>query len=532
MDVTIPDIGDAEDVEVIEICVAPGDAVAANDALIVIESDKASLEVPAPFGGTVDKVLVALGDVVNAGDAILCMTEESNGESSDEVGAAEQAPVPEESGDQPPTDGAGTTAELERIEIRMPEMGEAEGVSVIEVAVAEGQAVDVDDLLVVVESEKASMEIPSPFAGVVLEVAVEEGDDVEESKLLVVLEAPRVPNRTPGSPVSPGERSDAPSAPPGAVLPPPPARVERGPEPPRPAAKVYAGPAVRRLARELGADLASMEGSGARGRIVKDDVKAFVKRTLAAPAAAALGIAPLDPVDFSRFGAIDIVPLSRIRARGAVNLHRSWQHVVHVTQHDDIDVTDLEAFRASLKDEAAAEGVRLTPLPFVMKACVRALERHPQFNASLDPGVTSLIFKRYHHIGFAVDTDDGLVVPVVRDAGAKGVYELATEIARLSEAARDKKLKPEEMQGGSFTVSSLGAVGGTGFTPIVNAPEVAILGVARLDTRPVWDGAAFVPRKMLPVSLSYDHRAINGAEAGRFVVDLGRLLSDFRRLAL
>ena len=522
MDVTIPDIGDAEDVEVIEICVDPGDTVAANDALIVIESDKASMEVPAPFPGTVDEILVALGDVVNAGDAILRMGETSNGEPD-----AIEATPPEPAAAAPAADGAPRAALLERMEIRLPDVGEAENVSVIEVAVAEGQAVAVDDLLVVVESEKASMEIPSPFAGTVVEVAVGEGDDVEEASLLVVLEAERTADLPPAAPVStsPPEPTPAEPVPPAAPVETPAERLTT-------TAKVYAGPAVRRLARELGVDLATVNGSGARGRIVKDDVKSFVKRALTTPTAPGLSIAPMEAVDFSRFGEIEVVPLSRIRARGAVNLHRSWQHVVHVTQHDDFDVTDLEAFRASLKDEAAAEGVKLTPLPFIMKACVRALERHPQFNASLDPDVKSLILKRYHHIGFAVDTEDGLVVPVVRDAGAKGVYELAEEIARLSEAARSKKLKPDEMQGGSFTISSLGAVGGTGFTPIVNAPEVAILGVARLDTRPVWDGTAFVPRKILPVSLSYDHRAINGAEAGRFIVDLGKLLSDFRRLAL
>ena len=523
MDVTIPDIGDAEDVEVIEICVVSGDTVAANDALIVIESDKASMEVPAPFAGTVDEILVALGDVVNAGDPILRMEEVADGEPD----AIEAAPT--EQVEPPTADGAPPATATERVEIRLPGVGEAENVSVIEVAVAEGQAVAVDDLLVVVESEKASMEIPSPFAGTVVEVAVGEGDDVEEASLLVVLEADRAAGlpsvATSTSP--PEAKLVEPAVPPTAAE-----SIELPPDRVATTAKVYAGPAVRRLARELGVDLATVNGSGARGRIVKDDVKSFVKRTLTTPTAPGLAIAPMEAVDFSRFGEIEVVPLSRIRARGAVNLHRSWQHVVHVTQHDDFDVTDLEAFRASLKDEAAAEGVRLTPLPFIMKACVRALEQHPQFNASLDPGVTSLILKRYHHIGFAVDTEDGLVVPVVRDAGGKGVYELAAEIVRLSEAARSKKLRPDEMQGGSFTISSLGAVGGTGFTPIVNAPEVAILGVARLDTRPVWDGAAFVPRKILPVSLSYDHRAINGAEAGRFVVDLEKLLGDFRRLAL
>ena len=533
MDVTIPDIGDAEDVEVIEICVVSGDRVAANDALIVIESDKASMEVPAPFAGTVDEILVALGDVVNAGDAILRMDDATASQSPRDF-ASRNLPQGHATAPAEPTTadgGAPSAAGTERVEIRLPDVGEAENVSVIEVAVAEGQAVAVDDLLVVVESEKASMEIPSPFAGRVVEVAVGEGDDVEEASLLVVLEAERTADLPAPAVVS----TSPPEAKPSEPVPPATTAaesLETAPGSVTTTAKVYAGPAVRRLARELGVDLLTVNGSGARGRIVKDDVKSFVKGTLATPTAAGLAIAPMEAVDFSRFGEIDIVPLSRIRARGAVNLHRSWQHVVHVTQHDDFDVTDLEAFRSSLKDDALAEGIKLTPLPFIMKACVRALEQHPQFNASLDPSVKSLILKRYHHIGFAVDTDDGLVVPVVRNAGYKGVYELAVEIARLSEAARSKKLKPDEMQGGSFTISSLGAVGGTGFTPIVNAPEVAILGVARLDTRPVWDGAAFVPRKILPVSLSYDHRAINGAEAGRFVVDLGKLLSDFRRMAL
>jgi len=536
MDVTIPDIGDAEDVEVIEICVAPGDAVAENDALIVIESDKASMEVPAPFAGTVDQVLVSLGDLVNAGDAILHMDasaaeqipdggtagQEADGETAPDPRAEVAAADDSEQVDQPPT---GPSPTGERIEIRVPDIGEAENVAVIEVAVTEGQRVEVDDLLVVVESEKASMEIPTPFAGTVLELAVKEGDGVEESSLLVVLEGEgTVP--TSAEPASPPTSAAAPvpteAAAPALAVPAAEPAAATG-------VKVYAGPAVRRLARELGVDLALVEGSGARGRIVKDDVKGFVKRSMTDPTP---GLKPLETVDFSRFGEIEVVPLTRIRARGAANLHRSWQHVVHVTQHDDVDVTDLEAFRGSLKEEAAARDVKLTPLPFIMLACVRVLELHPQFNASLDPSVTALILKRYHHIGFAVDTDDGLVVPVVRDAGGRGVYELAAEIARLSEAARSKKLKPDEMQGGSFTISSLGPLGGTGFTPIVNAPEVAILGVARLDTRPVWDGEAFQPRKVLPLSLSYDHRAINGAEAGRFLVDLGRMLSDVRRLAL
>ena len=419
-DVTIPDIGDAENVEVIEICVSPGDAVAENDALIVIESDKASMEVPAPCAGTVAELLVAVSDRVRAGDAIVRLE-----------GAA-QATAP----------------------IASPED----------------------------ETAKPAEDAPA---------------------------------------------ANAPAQPAGAATSEPPS----APAPQStPARGVYAGPAVRRLARELGADLTAIAGSGAGGRIVKDDVKAFVKQTLAAPAGAAM--APMPTADFARFGPVETIPLGRVRARGAANLHRSWQHVVHVTQHDEADATDLEAFRASLAAEAAAQGAKLTPLPFLIKACVHVLRRHPQFNASLDATLSALIHKRYYHVGMAVDTDDGLVVPVVRDADRKGVFELARETSRLADAARRRQLKPDELQGGSFTISSLGAIGGTGFTPIVNAPEVAILGVARLETKPVWDGAAFAPRQVLPLSLSYDHRAVNGAEAGRFMRDMVATLSDIRRLVL
>ena len=421
MDVVIPDIGDAEDVEVIEICVAVGDAVGENDALIVIESDKASMEVPAPFAGTVDEVLVALGDHVNTGDPIMRVA-------ADEAVAA------------PPAEA---------------------------VAPQPAETVATPDAPVVETPEPAQQPAPAVEPPVVDGVG----------------------------------------------------------------AKVYAGPAVRRLAREMGVDLAAVPGTGANGRIVKDDIKMFVKKALSGPTSAP-GLAPMPVIDFSRFGEVETVPLSRIRARGAANLHRSWQHVVHVTQHDEADVTDLEAFRGGVKDEASGLGIKLTPLPFIIKACVHVLKRHPSFNASLDGSVTALILKRYYNIGMAVDTDDGLVVPVIRGADALGIYELAEESTRLAAAAREGKLKPDEIQGASFTISSLGAIGGTGFTPVVNAPEVAILGVARLATRPVWDGTAFRPREMLPLSLSYDHRAINGAEAGRFVSDLVATLGDIRRLAL
>ena len=306
-------------------------------------------------------------------------------------------------------------------------------------------------------------------------------------------------------------------------------------ERPSGAADVYAGPAVRRLARELGVQLADVKGSGSRGRIVKDDVKSFVKRQLsgaqrAEASASALPTIPLP--DFSRFGEVEVVPLSRIRARGAENLHRSWVNLPHVTQHDEVDVTDLEAFRSSLKGEAESRGAKLTPLAFIIKACCQALQAFPTVNASLDTTQGAYILKRYYHIGMAVDTEEGLVVPVIRDADRKGLWELSEEVIALAEKARAQKLGMNDLQGGTFSVSSLGAIGGTGFTPIINAPEVAILGVSAMRTKPYWNGSEFEPRKMLPLSLSYDHRALNGAEAGRFVSYLGALLQDIRRLAL
>ena len=421
------------------------------------------------------------------------------------------------------------------MDVLIPDIGDAEDVEVIEICVGVGDAVGENDALIVIESDKASMEVPAPFAGTVTEVLVALGDHVNTDDPIMRVAADEAvaapapePVRAAASPVT--QTVDAPSPPePSAAAPPMPVVEPRAID--GIGAKVYAGPAVRRLARELGVDLTAVPGTGANGRIVKDDVKTYVKKVLNAPPPAP-GLAPMPEIDFSRFGEIDTVALSRVRARGAANLHRSWQHVVHVTQHDDADVTDLEAFRAAVKDEASGLGIKLTPLPFIVKACVHVLKRHPPFNASLDATVTALILKRYYNIGMAVDTDDGLVVPVIRGADALGIYELAEESTRLAAAAREGKLKPDEIQGASFTVSSLGAIGGTGFTPVVNAPEVAILGVARLATRPVWDGTAFRPREVLPLSLSYDHRAINGAEAGRFVADLVATLGDIRRLAL
>ena len=437
-------------------------------------------------------------------------------------------------------------------EVVIPDIGDAENVEVIELCVQPGDAVEVDGALIVIESDKASMEVPSPYAGTVRELSVELGEVVNAGRLVAVLEVaeddasearaaataashPAPPPADP--PQAAPERAPAPA---GQTAAPPPAHPAPPQTPPTkladdapPGTDVYAGPAVRRLARELGVNLRRVRGSGSAGRIVKDDVKAFVKATLTAtPEAAGTGIPAPPVIDFSRFGPTEEAPLSRVRSRGARNLHRSWLNVVHVTQHDEADVTNLDGFRHSLAEEADRRGVKLTLLPFILKACAENLRAFPRLNASLHPRAEALVLKRYWHIGFAVDTDDGLVVPVIRNVNEKGVWTLAAEIAERSASARAGALKPDDLQGGTFTVSSLGRVGGTGFTPIVNAPETGILGIGRLATKPVWDGASFQPRAMLPLSLSYDHRAVNGVEAGNFVFELARLLGDIRRLAL
>lgn len=562
-EIQIPDIGDVEHVEVIELCAAPGDEVGVDDALIVIESDKASMEVPAGRAGKLVAITVAIGDEVTTGQ-VIAQIEINTGEIAADAGpsaAAAVEPVAEplaakssgavdESADEAPA--------AVDVEVRMPDIGEAKDVVVIELAVSAGDRVGADDLLLVVESDKASMEIPAGKPGSIVAVHVTVGEEVAEDTLLVTLrtEGDATPLMTaappvaaaPAEPETPAE-PEAPAAPepierrapaesaaaPSAVDSAEPTDASTGANvAASTGAQVYAGPAVRRLARELGVDLTQVEGSGNRGRIVKDDVKAFVKTSLTTNlrSAPGSGIPRLPEIDFAKFGPVQIVPLSRIRAAGALNLHRSWLNVPHVTQHEDADVTELEAFRSTLKDEALKRELKITPLAFIIKACCYALQAHPAFNASLDAEVKNFILKQYYHIGFAVDTEAGLVVPVIRDADRMGIWELSQAITDLAEKARLGKLAMNDMLGGTFSISSLGAIGGTGFTPIINAPEVAILGVARLAYKPVWDGSEFVSRKMLPLSLSYDHRAINGAEAGRFMVTLAELLSDIRRLSL
>ncbi len=531
-EIRIPDMGDIDEVEVIEICVAPGAEVGPNDPLIVIESEKASMEVPAGVGGIVEVISVAVGDTVAQGH-LIARIDAGNGArvvvSPPELEPdtpADEAPTTEPTPATPPA----PTQEPRTLEVRAPDLGDAQGVVVIEVAVMDGQAVTADDLVVVVESDKASMEIPAGHDGMVMEVHVRQGSEVTEGTLLVTLQAGvgTTAKHKPAAEVKPPlveVQKTTDQAPPTASKGHRPAEAGAG-------SRVYAGPAVRRLARELGADLTAVTATGNRGRIVKDDVKTFVKTRMTRGPSAAAGIPLVPEVDFSKFGPVRTQPLSRIRAVGASNLHRSWLNIPHVTQHDEADLTELETFRSTLKPEASRRGVRITPLAFIIKACCYALKEFPTFNASLDGEAKNFILKDYYHIGFAVDTDQGLVVPVIKDADEMGIWELSAQITELAEKARAQKLEMRDMQGASFTVSSLGAIGGTAFTPIINAPEVAILGVARLTTKPVWDGEKFVPRQLLPLSLSYDHRAINGAEAGRFVSHLSELLADIRRLSL
>lgn len=562
--ITVPDVGEAQDVEVIELLVAVGDAIDLDQSILVLESDKASMEVPSPVAGVITSINVALGDTVEEGDLLVELeagapAAEPPQADPPEAGADTEMREPEPRGipatrpattdsatpgpaqttPAASTPAAGPTAELQ---VAVPDVGEATDIEVIEILVAVGDEVDVDASLLVLESDKASMEVPSPAAGTVATIHVEIGQQVEEGNLLITLagtaggeaaveaaSAP-APEQAPAS-ATPAAGEAAPrSAHTSSDLAPPPQPVAQAP------AKtpgVHAGPAVRKLGRELGVDLAAVKGTGKRKRILKQDVQAYVKTRLSAPAAGngagGAGIPPVPEVDFSKFGETTSSPMSRIRRASARNLHRSWLNVPHVTQFDEADVTELEAFR---RQRNAQGGVKLTPLAFLVRACVAALQAFPRFNASLDAGAENLIVKHYYHIGIAVETDDGLVVPVLKDADRMGIAQIAEESAGLAAKARDGKLGMGDLTGACFTISSLGGIGGTAFTPIVNAPEVAILGVSRTKVAPVWNGDAFEPRTMLPLSLSYDHRAIDGAEAARFAAYLADVLGDIRTMLL
>ncbi len=557
--IKIPDVG-SDQVEVIEICVAVGDVVAEEDSLVVLESDKASMEVPSPKAGKIAAILVSSGQQVGKDDDLieLEMTSEDEsaiggaaGGAADEAVADVHADVEGEGAREPQAGSAEVTQSAPVLEqraqtVEVPDVGTEDAVDVIEVCVSEGDEVAEGDSLIVLESDKASMEIPAPYAGKVESISLKVGDSAKRGDVILKMlaQAPAAEEKAPSGHQASSNQGDSSQAKSSsqsqsvAAANAPLKSAENAAQavPPTPGGEVYAGPAVRKLAREFSIDLKAVEGSGPKGRIVKEDLQNYVKNLVenkpVAGAASGSGIPAVPEVDFSAFGDIEKEPLSKLNKLTAANMHRSWLNVPHVTQFDDADITELETFRKSLKSEAEKKGVKMTPLPFLLKACAAALRANPKFNASLADSGESIVYKRYVHIGIAVDTPAGLVVPVVRDVDKKSLWELAEETAELASKAKERKLKPQDMQGGCFTISSLGGIGGQGFTPIVNTPELAILGVSKLTTKPVWDGNAFVPREMLPLSLSYDHRAINGADAGRFFTFLAEALSDIRRLLL
>ncbi|HKJ94368.1 MAG TPA: dihydrolipoyllysine-residue acetyltransferase [Gammaproteobacteria bacterium] len=552
-EIKVPDIGDFDEVDVIEVLIKPGDSVEAEDSLITLESDKATMEVPCPEGGTVKEVLVSVGDKVSEGSPVIKLESADDGASGGEAAApAEEQrtePAPAAGGDGGASSSGGGVED-----VTVPDIGDFSEVDVIEVLAKTGDTVEAEDPLITLESDKASMEVPSPKGGKITEMLIKVGDKVSEGTVIARLEtagdggaapaaeapAPSGGDKSASAP-APAEEPDEPATTPGPDV----GRsleADHEPIPPRIDHEkhklAHASPSVRRFARELGVDLSAVSGRGPKGRILKDDVQAFVKKVMEGGAAAAAsvqggaGIPPIPDQDFSKFGEVEEVKLSRIKQKSGPHLHRSWVNIPHVTQFDEADTTELEAFRKAEKANAEKEGVKLTPLAFLVKASAGALKRFPDLNTSLRASGDTLVYKKYINIGVAVDTPNGLVVPIIKDADTKGIYQIAADLGEISKKARDGKLGPSDMQGGTFSISSLGGIGGTAFTPIVNAPEVAILGVSKSQMKPVWNGSEFEPRLMLPLSLSYDHRVIDGAAAARFTTYLAGLLGDIRRLLL
>ncbi|MDH3695434.1 MAG: dihydrolipoyllysine-residue acetyltransferase [Gammaproteobacteria bacterium] len=538
IEVVVPDIGDFADVEIIEILVATGDTVNVDDALITLESDKATMDVPSPAAGTVREIPVAIGDKVSEGSLVAQLETES------EASQAEQT-TPDET-QATTTDNPAPASESEEITVSVPDIGDFDQVDVIEVHVAVGDTVKTEDPLITLESDKATMDVPSSSDGVVKSMLVNVGDQVSEGSNIAILSAtsktaatqtekPETAKPTPvveQKPLADDEDIRPQTQPvhrPPSTLPPLAEKAVVAPP--------HASPGVRRYARELGTDITKIRGSGPKGRILKEDVKAFIKSALEGKrtdsvSGSGVGIPAMPEVDFSKFGETEAQELPRIKRISGPHLHRAWLNVPHVTHHDEADITELEAFRQSLKDEAAKKNVRVTMLAFIMKAVTAGLKEFPNINASLSSDGQRLILKKYFHVGIAVDTPIGLVVPVFRDVDKKSIFDLAEEMGEVSLRAREGKLTPTEMQGGCISISSLGGIGGTAFTPIVNAPEVAILGVTRARMQPVWNGEKFKPRLMLPLDLSYDHRVIDGAAAARFVAYLCTALADMRRILL
>ncbi len=556
VEISVPDIGGDTDVSVIEVLVAVGDKIDVDAGLITLETDKATMDVPSPFAGVVKEVKVAVGDKVSQGSLVIIL----------EVGGAAPAAAPQASAlaASAPVAQAAQAAQAAPVapvaapvvavkEIQVPDIGDASNVDVIEVLVSVGDDITVDQGLITLETDKATMEVPAPFAGKLLSLTVKVGDKVSQGSVIATIETNSFTTVSAGAPVAQAAAPEpAPVAQAVAPAPVAPAPVSRPPVPHHPSAGapvatgvVHASPAVRRLAREFGVDLTQVTGSGRKGRIMKEDVQAYVKYELSRPKATAatsvaagngggLQVIAAPKVDFSKFGEVEEIPLSRIQKISGPNLHRNWVTIPHVTQFDEADITELEEFRKQQNDAAAKNKAdyKITPLVFMMKAVAKTLQQFPVFNSSLSSDGETLIQKKYYHIGVAVDTPNGLVVPVVRDVDKKGIIELSRELADISIRARDGKLKSVDMQGSCFTISSLGGIGGTAFTPIVNYPDVAILGVSKSEIKPKWNGKEFEPKLMLPLSLSYDHRVIDGAMAARFSVTLSGILSDIRTLIL
>jgi pyruvate dehydrogenase E2 component (dihydrolipoyllysine-residue acetyltransferase) len=578
VEVKVPDIGDFKDVEIIELLVKPGDRIQAEQSLVTVESDKASMEIPSSAAGVVKEMRAKLGDKVNEGSVLLVLESDSAGAPSaapamPAAAPTAAAPAPAAAAPAPPATGprAQSAATGGAVEVVVPDIGDFSEVAVIEVLVKPGDTVALEQSLITVESDKASMEIPSSAAGVVKAIKVQVGDKVSRGSPLATIESkegnvlPPSAAVTSGAATSASEDSIGGKTGAGAPAPPPPTAMPAAPSPaperPLPTAALpahepsaptgrlpHASPAIRKLAREFGIPLDEVKGSGPKGRITQEDVHGFVKSVLAgraqtraqagaASASAASGGTGAFPglpawpqIDFAKFGPIEKKDLSRIKRISGPVLHRNWVTIPHVTNHDDADITDLEAFRVATNKENEKSGVKVTMLAFLIKASVAALKKFPDFNASLEG--EQIVLKHYFHIGFAADTPNGLVVPVIRDADKKGVLQISQEMSELAKKAREGKLTPNDMSGGCFSISSLGGIGGRYFTPIINAPEVAILGVCRSLIEPVWDGKAFQPRLMLPLSLSWDHRVVDGAAAARFNAFLIQVLGDFRRVLL
>ena len=537
--IRVPDIGNGEG-EVIELMVKVGDTISADQSLLTLESDKASMEIPAPAAGVIKRLMVKLGDKLKTGDDLLELEIEGASATPAAVAQPIVSPAPAVAPQTANAAPAPQPVVSTQQEIRVPDIGSSGKARIIELMVKVGDHIEADQSLLTLESDKASMEIPSPATGTVCALNVKLDDEVGTGDLIMQLQTSASTAPTQSTTAAAPAPTSAPATATAAAAPvPAPVPVHAPAATTGNAGKVHAGPAVRQLARELGADLSAITASGPHGRILKEDVQLFVKQQLQkakqAPASGATGgagIPAIPEVDFSKFGETEEVAMTRLMQVGAANLHRSWLNVPHVTQFDNADISELEAFRVAQKAVAEKAGVKLTVLPFLLKACAHLLRELPDFNSSLAPSGKALIRKKYVHIGFACDTPDGLLVPVIRDVDQKSLLQLAAEAADLAEKARTKKLSPEAMQGACFTISSLGHIGGTGFTPIVNAPEVAILGVSKASMQPVWDGKAFQPRLLLPLSLSYDHRVINGAAAARFTKRLGDVLADIRTLLL